>query len=263
MVSVMSIVKEVLTIRADNPMVEMMGKQLLAQQAEANAQRERADKLLEKLYEQKKEPETKTDAPTLIKTFFDGFKQLREQAADVLPQGGGRSRLGPWMEFFQPVLPAITDMLKPVAVAIAQQAMQPNPARPAVAGQTPAAQAQEPRQNFEAYLDRLTVHMLHFIDEFDDPAPLFAEWFHDGYPDAQRAIDNIVSMGGAPVLVNWYRTTKHWPQIIATAGSEAEFTAFLNAVIAWKPEPEEPETSEHPPTDATDAPVIDLEEEAN
>jgi len=254
MLGAMGIVEKILSIKADNPMVSVLEKMLLSSQEEARAQRDRVDKLLEKLSEKNNAPEPKTDPLTTIKSIFDTFKSVREQAADVMPSSGGRSRLGPWMEFFQPVLPGIVDMLKPVAVAIAQQGSQPNPAPRPQIQQTPAAHP--PQEDFGAFLDLITPRMFHFMRDYEDPAPEFASWFHDGWgPTAQRAVDTMAAMGGVPALMNYYRASKHWPQI---SGIEPQFTKFLADVIAWRPETEEPET---PPADATEQPVIDLEAE--
>ena len=254
MVTAMGLAKELLTIRADNPMVTMMSEQLTAMRAELAAQRARSDMLTDKLSEKAKQEDKPADPLQTIKSIFDTFKSVREQAADVMPSGGGRSRLGPWMEFFQPVLPGIVDMLKPVAVAIAQQGSQPNPAPRPQIQQTPAAHP--PQEDFGAFLDLITPRMFHFMRDYEDPAPEFASWFHDGWgPTAQRAVDTMAAMGGVPALMNYYRASKHWPQI---SGIEPQFTKFLADVIAWRPETEEPET---PPADATEQPVIDLEAE--
>ena len=254
MVTAMGLAKELLTIRADNPMVTMMSEQLTAMRAELAAQRARSDMLTDKLSEKAKQEDKPADPLQTIKSIFDTFKSVREQAADVMPSSGGRSRLGPWMEFFQPVLPGIVDMLKPVAVAIAQQGSQPNPAPRPQIQQTPSAHP--PQEDFAVFLDLITPRMFHFLRDYEDPAPEFASWFHDGWgPTAQRAIDTINGMGGVPAVMNFYRASKHWPQI---SGIEPQFTQFLADVIAWKPEGEEP-----PPvqTDATKQPVIDLEAE--
>jgi hypothetical protein len=254
MVTAMGLAKELLTIRADNPMVTMMSEQLTAMRAELAAQRARSDMLTDKLSEKAKQEDKPADPLQTIKSIFDTFKSVREQAADVMPSSGGRSRLGPWMEFFQPVLPGIVDMLKPVAVAIAQQGSQPNPAPRPQIQQTPSAHP--PQEDFAVFLDLITPRMFHFLRDYEDPAPEFASWFHDGWgPTAQRAVDTINGMGGVPAVMNFYRASKHWPQI---SGIEPQFTQFLADVIAWKPEGEEP-----PPvqTDATKQPVIDLEAE--
>ena len=161
------------------------------------------------------------------------------------------------MEFFQPALPAVIDMLKPVAVALARNSGQPNPAQP---GQPQIQQppVQQQPDDFAAFLDRITANMIYFLKEYDEPAPQFAMWLHDGFPEAPRAIEFIQSHGGVPALIGYYRTTKYWATL---APMEPEFTKFLTEVIAWKPS-EEPESET--PADAAEAPVIDLEtEEAN
>ena len=146
------------------------------------------------------------------------------------------------------------DLLKPVAAAVAQQAMQPNPAN----GPQRIPQAAPPQQqDFGAFLDLITPRMIHFLREYENPAPEFAAWLHDGWGEtAQRAVDTIASMGGVPALIGWYKTSKYWPTL---APIEQQFTEFLNAVIAWHPEADEPEAK--PPIDATAEPVIDLESE--
>jgi hypothetical protein len=66
-------------------------------------------------------------------------------------------------------------------------------------------------------------------------------------------------MGGVPAVMNFYRASKHWPEISAI---ELEFTQFLTNVIAWRPEGEEPNAARFQASaDATKQPVIDLEAE--
>jgi len=247
-------------------MVTMMSEQLTAMRAELAAQRARSDLLTDKLSERAKETDKPADPLAMVKTIFETFKSVRNEAADIMPGSSGRSRLGPWMEFFQPVLPSLVETLRPVAIAIAQQAMAPNPAQQHAAGPAPQIQPSAPKpatpppppQDFGAFLDLITPRMLHFLRDYDDPAPSFASWLHDGWGDvAQRAVDNIVALGGPPALIAWYQTSKYWPAI---APVEQEFSKFLADVIAWKPEPDESDAEEPtPPVEATDAPIIDLE----
>jgi len=254
MLAAMTLAEKLLTIRADNPMVTMMSEQLTAMRAELATQRARSDSLMDRLSEKNNAPAPTVDPLTAIKSIFDTFKSVRAEASEIMPSGGGRSRLGPWMEFFQPVLPSLMDLLKPVAAAVAQQAMQPNPAN----GPQRIPQAAPPQQqDFGAFLDLITPRMIHFLREYENPAPEFAAWLHDGWGEtAQRAVDTIASMGGVPALIGWYKTSKYWPTL---APIEQQFTEFLNAVIAWHPEADEPEAK--PPIDATAEPVIDLESE--
>ena len=179
------------------------------------------------------------------------------------------------MEFFQPALPAVIDMLKPVAVALARNSGQPNPAQPGQPGQAQIQQppVQQQPDDFAAFLERITSNMIYFLKEYDEPAPQFAMWLHDGFPEAPRAIEFIQSHGGVPALIGYYRTTKYWATL---APMEAEFTKFLTEVIAWEPselEEAEPAEEHGPPSnkktrfvvsDAGEAPIIDLEaEDAN
>jgi hypothetical protein len=261
MLTAMTFFREVMSAKADNPMVDVMRDELKAVRQDLADQRKRADDLLEKLATKTKEDAAPTNTSSLIKTFFDGFKELREQAAEILPAGRGRAL--PWWQ--ETLIPSITRVLEPIATTMAQhamaQTMQPNPPQPGQppppqVHQSPGAQQQPQGEPFVAFLDRLTTHMLHFIEEYDKPASEFASWFHDGYPEAQRAIDQVTRIGGVPALMQWYRTSRHWPMI---AGMEAEFTKFLQDVIAWRPPETEAETP--PAADSSAAPVIDLEPE--
>ena len=263
MVTALALAEKLLTIRADNPMVTMMSEQLTSMRTELQEQRKRADDLLEKLATKTKEDAPKTDAPTIIKTFFDGFKELREQAAEILPAGRGRAL--PWWQ--ETLIPSVLRVVEPIAATIAQNAMaqasQPAPGqRPAqVIQQTPAAAAQPPHEDFGSFLDRLTPNMLHFLREYEDESAggEFAAWFHDGYSQAPRAIEMIKASGGVPALMAWYRTSKHWPVI---GPIEAQFTRFLTDAVNWKPEDEEaPEAPPSKQADAAEAPVIDLDPE--
>ena len=258
MVTAMGLTEKLLTIRADNPMVTMMNEQLTAMRAELSEQRKSNADLMLKLTERNNAPEPKTDTATMIKGFIEGLKSLRADAAEILPGAGGRSRLGPWMEFFQPALPAVIDMLKPVAVALARNTGQPNPAQP---GQPQIQQppVQQP-DDFGSFLDRITSSMIHFLKEYAEPSGEFAAWLHDGFPEAPRAIEFIKTHGGVPALIGYYRTTKYWATL---APMEAEFSKFLTEVIAWKPEPEQPEEPETPVEDGGEKPIIDMESEAS
>ena len=259
LVTALTIAKDFMSMRADNPMVEVMKDELTAMRTELAAQRKRSDDLLDKLSAKNNAPETKAEPAALLKEFFNGFKSLREEAAELFPSGG-RSRMSPIMEFFQPVMPAVIDMLKPVAVALAQNSMQPNPPAQQRIQQPPGAPPQANPQDFTVFLDMLTPRMVRFMRDYDDSASEFASWLYDGWGEtAQRAVDTIATMGGVPALVAWYKTSTHWPRLMAAGITEPQFTKFLEDVVAWQPEPDDEE--EAPPTNATDRPVIDLEAE--
>jgi hypothetical protein len=162
------------------------------------------------------------------------------------------------------------ETLRPLAVSIAQQAMTPNPA-PTIkqaphipldsiggtGGYMPNAPPQQ--QDLAVFLDLITPRMFHFLRDYNDPAALFAEWLHDGWGNvADQAVNAIISLGGPQALMTWYRTSKYWPAI---APIEQDFSAFLAAVISWKPDPGQPAPEQVPPdADKTDATVIDLDE---
>lgn len=254
MTAALGIAKELLTIRADNPMLTIMSEQLTALRSELSAQRERSDRLMEKLAEKNNAPAPPpTDPLATVKSIFDTFKSVREQAAEVLPTSEGRGHRMSFLEWAQPIGLKLADAFGPIAEAIAHNAMSPAPANGAAPQiqQRPAAQ----QQDFSAFLDMLTPRILHFFHDYTPEAgpAEFASWFYDGWGDqAKRAVDKIETSGGVPALMNWYRSSRHWAAI---AEIEPEFTKFLTAALAWKPEGEQPQA----PEDATEHEVIDLE----
>ena len=212
----------------------------------------------------------KTAAPALGDPVEELAKQVRAltRMREIIPGAEGIPSVtepSGWLTFFQGPVAAVVvnEVAAPLGLFIRGLAQKffptgsPLPPQPGAAAATapqPGGAAQPQPRDFGVFLDVLTPRMLHFLRDYDDPAATFGEWFHDGYSDAQRAIDTMVSLGGVPALMAWYRTSKHWP---ALAPIERQFTEFLTNVIAWRPEPDETETAS--PADATAEPVIDLE----
>jgi hypothetical protein len=214
----------------------------------------------------------KTKAPALADPVEELTKSIHAltRMREIIPGAEGIPSVtepSGWLTFFQGPVAAVVvnEVAAPLGLFIRGLAQKffapgsplppppPQPGAPAAAAPQPGAAAQSQPQDFGVFLDSITPRMIHFLRDFDEPAVAFASWFHEGYADAQRAIDTMVSLGGVPALIAWYRTSKHWP---AVAPIEAEFTQFLADVVRWKPKAEDEATAS---ADATAEPVIDLE----
>lgn len=222
--------------------------QLASLRAELAAQRLRSDALMDRLLDAKNKPEppaAQTGIDTVVK-LVEGLGKLK----DAMPSDGTvRSRLSPWMEFFQPVLPAVADILRPVAGAIATAAMQSSPA-PSNEGPkvvTINAAAATP-DKFKRLLATIVDPAITFIKDGTSGAD-FAMFIYDGWGPAPLY---AARKAGADAIMTYYRTTEQWPDI---AQHETQFHQLLADVIAW-PIPEE---QEQPPQ--SEVPVVDLDVE--
>lgn len=245
---------------AQKSMMEMFGRQLERAQ-------DRADELERELRTRNNPaPTTPVNPLDAMLQAGEGYKKLREmfggspKETETAVAAAVRSRMGPWMEFFQPVLPEVAGIVKafaqPLAHVMAQKMMQqksatpqqttpsvtpPPPGIPAPSTNGTATQTQaEPpvpqnaeEQNLLDFINAITPRMLNHLQQGIDGGS-FAAWVADGY-----SLDRVQQMQLAPpsAIVDFYKATPFWPQLV---DREASFVKFLEEFNAWKPdEPDE------------------------
>ncbi len=238
-------------------LMEMFGRQLERAQ-------DRADKLEAELRTQRNPaPAAPTDPFAQLTQMADGVKKLKDlglfggngEKTEGQIAAAVRSRMGPWMEFFQPVLPEVAGIVKafaqPLAHVMAQKMMQPKTQQPGQSapsvtqpppaiqppanGTAPQPQAQPApqhtaeEQGLLEFINAITPRMLNHLHQGIDGGA-FAAWVADGY-----SLDRVQQMQLAPpsAIVDFYRATPYWPQL---ADREASFIKFLEEFNAWKPE---------------------------
>lgn len=209
-------------------------------------------------------PVAPVDPIMQLRTMAENLKSLK----DLGLFGGGeakessavesirRSRMGPWMELFQPVLPEVVSLIKPFAAVVAQKMMQgktqptqqippqqPNVTQPpaAIQGPTQAASAGETpkpnevpasQQELLDFVGQITPGMLsHFNQGLG--GDVFASWIADGY-----SVERVQQVQMAPpeAMLEFFKHTPIWLQL---RDREKAFLKFLQDFAGWKPEENE------------------------
>ncbi|HQT26626.1 MAG TPA: hypothetical protein PLK99_08540, partial [Burkholderiales bacterium] len=186
--------KDLLSMRADNPMVDVMRDQLSALRAEITAERESNRRLMEARIQ-----EPKSNGLENVRSVLTTLKDLVPEIKSILPDketvqqvvSGGRRRSF-WEELGLQVAPGLIDATKPLIGAIAARMMMPQahgqvgngsgapfPTAPATLppGQPAQPQAQPQPNQLIQFLNQITPPMMkYFTNNEDDNATEFAYW---------------------------------------------------------------------------------------
>lgn len=223
---------------------------------EMRATRARAEKLEDELRSRNNPAPAAVDPIDALTKAGEGYKKLKDLfgGGESKENGSGgstaRSRMGPWMEFFQPVLPEVAGILKafatPLAGVMAQRMMQrPQPPGqqqhvtqpPAI--QAPAAESNgaqpsapppnEQQQDLVNFIERITPPMLNHLSQ-GYSGEVFASFIADGW-----GTERVQQMQMAPpeAIMQFYKSTPYWAQL---QDRENGFVKFLQEFAAWKPE---------------------------
>jgi hypothetical protein len=271
----MSFAKEILQMKSDNPMVDMMRDELKDMRAEMRAERERSERLQNELRSKENQPPAKTGLGTLKEIIADAqsigilpadIKSLWGKAEGAL-QAVTRSRMSGSEEFWQPIIIGIADAIKPalpmvVARLVApkppqpgQQAPQQTAALPSPAppqpGAPPAPGSPQPGTNgaasAAAAADAPPIDQQQALAFFGAFAPPMLKFFKEGGKGEDFA-DWIYEGHGADWNgVKWL----HLKQAVGTertlegfkvspfwpeiATVEEKFTEFVKAFVDWQP----------------------------
>jgi hypothetical protein len=196
----------------------------------------------------------------VVERLFPNIKKAGEEVVEKAV----RSRLGSWQEFFQPVLPGVVDLLKPVIATVSQgilMSQHTNPGTPLPNGARPGAQPQPTGGaatggTIADLLNFVTPVMIDYVrDEADGAA--FADWINSGWGIEKLDQVRIASVDQMIAFLQ----TKHWWNNKGKSGTEPslaelqpQLRVFLEEFMAWQPDEKEEDEGE----DGADKPVIDL-----
>ena len=173
-----------------------------------------------------------------LKAVIPEIKNLFGNAAEGVGLAvGGRSRMSGWQEMLQPVMPEIAKALAPALPALVLRIFAPiPPGVPAIAANPAAPQApQQAHQALDQMLTTITPAVINYLNvdaDGDELGEEFASWVREGYgPQAQMFARQV----GAAGLIEWYRKSPYW---VTLQPVELKLQAFIQAFLAWEPEPE-------------------------
>jgi hypothetical protein len=263
----MSIAKEMLTLRSDNPMMDIMRDELKSMRDEMRLERQENMKLQSELRQQQAAPQaTPQNGLTTMRDFLGTVKELLPAVKEIFPNAteavagavSGRSRMNSWQEFFQPVLPELTRAIGPVLPMLVNGFLNRGPAPGVQANPGQAALPAGQRVNpLITFLNNITTPMLHYLRKYaagdqESDGEVFAEQLFDMYgPTTPEGINwhEAAKQAGVVNLVGVYRQSPYWPQI---GPIEPKFVEFLTQFLGSAPGQQEE------PPESTEPEVIDL-----
>lgn len=252
--SSLSIAREILQIRSDNPMVDVLRDELKGLREEMREERAANRSLQEELRRAQapaaaaaaEKPKTLleqatelADAAGKLKTIFNGPDE------NIIPRG----KISPW-QVARDVIPEIAN--SKIMEAVAAKMMAGPTAMPPMNGN-----GAQPRQN------STIPPLARFIENVGTPAMLeyfnaegsgsdFADWLYSGFPTILPQLQGFThpalpGLVGAPAIVQAYKNTPNvWPQL---ASREAQFIEFINEFCQWRPDADEEEQAKAEPDD--------------
>lgn len=273
MASTLQMVQTIMSMKADNPMVEIMKEQLRASNEQAEKAREREASLQKELRDSMRALVANPAQPQK-----NGVGQLKEILADVkeflpsikelLPQVGETVRAGrtTWLDIVREAAPTVIDASRQVIVALASRPVngaypppQPPPAGlPAPNGTQQPNPAQTASQQLSS--DQRIMMLLQqplplnaFRNYFQGACKVpptngggdFAEWLFDGV--GEEPLKDLRGMGRDRIM-QLFKAHPAWPML---AAQEAQLTEFVDQVLAWQPAPEESEDDDEEGVDLT------------
>jgi len=265
--------KELLQMKADNPMLGILQAQLTNMEQAAEKSREREAALQKELRDMlmarlNTPPPPPPPAPAAPKTIVEQLTELGTgmEALSKTPlgklfgfNGAGetagpiRSRMSGTMEAVKEIAPIILEPLKPLINAAATR-MQMRPGQVPVNGNgvqqpQPAANAE---QDLIQFVERSLMEPL--IEHLEDgDGQTFAQFVYDGWSKRLKPLQNMQhhqmpGQQGAPVIIELFKHSDIWGTQLAHR--EAEFRKFVDEFCRWKPEDLETVGTDQPATEA-------------
>jgi hypothetical protein len=253
----------------ENPIPSFISDQMNAMRAEIAAARLRSDALMDKLLERASVPPPQQNSGmSAIKELITGVKELLPSLKDLWPNADDaiaeritRSKMGPWQEFFQPVLPGLVNAIAPILPGIvaglagnAGRAAGPPaqfmPSLPAPAHQNPSmAPPAQPQQQHAPDLDAMLLNAL----TNDRDGGEFADSLIMLFGQQGQLMYRQASSLGEQGLLTLIQGRPIWQQL---GPLQAKVAQFVHEFIEYGQETSEtPEGTE--PT-SVDAEVVDL-----
>jgi hypothetical protein len=251
----------------ENPIPAFISEQMAAMRTELAAQRQRSDVLMDRLLEMARGPQQQPNQFSAIKEITQGIKELLPALRDIWPEapdaianGIARSKLGPWQEFFQPVLPKLLETFGPLIpgmLAARNAPPQPTPGmlsyNPAQLPNPPQPQPPQARQpsHQNPNLDEMLLNALTNDREGGEFADSLIMLFGQQGQLMYRQAASLGEQG----LLTLIQGRPVWNQL---GPLQSKVPHFVHEFIEWGQEPEE--SGEETPVEGkpADAEVVDL-----
>ena len=254
----------------ENPMSGFLQDQMTAMRAEIAAARARSDALMDKLLERASAPPPQQnsgmsaikDLVTGVKDLLPSLKELWPNADEAIADRVVRSKMGPWQEFFAPVLPKLVDALGPILPGImmsmgnsgnrpAGPPAQFAPGLPAPARPNPNMVPPQPQQ--QAHAPNLDEMLLNALTNDRDGGE-FADSLIMLFGQQGQLMYRQAASLGEQGLLTLIQQRPIWNQL---GPLQSKVTQFVHEFIEYGQEPaEEPPEGTEPP--AADDKVVDL-----
>ena len=273
----LTIAREILQIRSDNPMVDVLRDELKGLRDEMKEERAENRKLQEEIRKAQTAP-SQTQPAAAPKSLLEQATELAEAAGKLKSIFGAASETGAagtivraarmgTLEFLSEVIPKIADSQILNAIAVRMLTATPTPTDgitgPPAPSQPQPALHPNPQADFENFMRFAITPALVQAMADKDTGARFAEWVWDYYPNRLEQLQKFThprlpGLMGPAAIIMAYRNSSVWPTL-AMNGEEA-FQIFVKDFCEWKsPEDQasEPEAAAPP---ASGEP-IDLDEE--
>jgi len=258
----------------ENPIPQFISDQMAAMRTELADARKRSDTLMDKLLDMAKAPQPQQqNGLSAVKEIMQGIKDFLPTVRDLWPNAPEdiaervvKSKMGPWQEFFAPVLPKLVDALAPIMPGIAaglmgnaaqsRPSMMPVPARlPNPAMPQPGPQAQ-PQGQHAPNLDEMLLNAL----TNDRDGGEFADSLVMLFGQQGQLMYRQAASLGEQGLLTLIQQRPIWQQL---GPLQSKVAQFVHEFIEYgQEEPAEQPVEGTEPT-ATDDKVVDLTGEAS
>jgi len=258
----------------ENPIPQFISDQMAAMRTELADARKRSDTLMDKLLDMAKAPQPQQqNGLSAVKEIMQGIKDFLPTVRDLWPNAPEdiaervvKSKMGPWQEFFAPVLPKLVDALAPIMPGItaglmgnaaqSRPSMMPVPARlPNPAMPQPGPQAQ-PQGQHAPNLDEMLLNAL----TNDRDGGEFADSLVMLFGQQGQLMYRQAASLGEQGLLTLIQQRPIWQQL---GPLQSKVAQFVHEFIEYgQEEPAEQPVEGTEPT-ATDDKVVDLTGEAS
>jgi len=254
----------------ENPIPAFISEQMTAMRAEIAAARQRSDALMDKMLDMARAPQQQQqnsgmsaikELVTGVKDLLPSLKDLWPNADDAIAERITRSKMGPWQEFFQPVLPGIVNAIAPILPGIvaglagggraAGPPAQFTPGLPTPARLNPSmAPPAQPQAQHAPDLDSMLLNAL----TNDRDGGEFADSLIMLFGQQGQLMYSQASSLGEQGLLTLIQGRPIWQQL---GPLQAKVAQFVKEFIEYGQEPQEQPVEGTEPT-AVDAEVVDL-----
>ena len=259
----------------DNPIPAFISDQMAAMRTELADARRRSDTLMDKLLDMARAPQQQQnngmsaikELVTGVKDLLPSLKELWPNADEAIAERVTRSKMGPWQEFFAPVLPRLVDALAPIMPGILmtmsgnnrppgppQQFAPglPAPTRPnPSAGMMPPPPQPQPQAQHSPNLDEMLLNALTNDRDGGEFADSLVMLFGQ---QGQLMYRQAASLGEQGLLT----LIQQWPIWNQLGPLQSKVAQFVHEFIEYGQEEPAEETPEGTEPAAADDKVVDL-----